>query len=118
MKTFIDGNMSTQEIIPHGVLLRSANSYAILEDKEHIDGAIQGELLMTEIADILIIGGGVMEAFVDPDGATLDMWPPTLGMAGFPGGAVFSMIIAIAARRRTFDELSLVRFGALGRWLV
>ena len=61
-----------------------------------------------------VIGGGVMEAFVDPNGAILDMWPQTLGMAGFLGGAVFSMIIGIAARRRRFDELSLVRFGALG----
>jgi len=61
-----------------------------------------------------IVGGGVMEAFVDPNGAILDMWPQTLGIAGFIGGAVFSIVFGIAAGRRGFDELSLVRFGALG----
>ena len=61
-----------------------------------------------------IVGGGVMEAFVDPHGAILDMWPQTLGIAGFLGGAAFSILFGIAARRRSFEELSLVRFGALG----
>jgi hypothetical protein len=61
-----------------------------------------------------IVGGGVMEAIVDPDGRILDMWPQVLGIAGFLGGAAFSIVFGIAARRRSFEELSLVRFGALG----
>ena len=61
-----------------------------------------------------VIGGGVMEAFVDPHGEILDMWPQTLGIAGFLAGAVFSIILAIAASRRRFDELSLSRFGIWG----
>jgi hypothetical protein len=61
-----------------------------------------------------IVGGGIMEAFVDPDGRILDMWPQVLGMAGFLGGAAFSIVFGIAARRRSFEELSLARFAALG----
>lgn len=61
-----------------------------------------------------IVGGGVMEAFVDPRGEILDMWPQTLGIAGFLGGAAFSIVFGIAARRRSFEELSLGRFAALG----
>ena len=61
-----------------------------------------------------IVGGGVMEAFVDPQGRILDMWPQVLGIAGFLGGASFSIAFGIAARRRSFEELSLARFAALG----
>jgi hypothetical protein len=42
------------------------------------------------------------------------MWPQIFGIAGFLGGAVFSIVFGIAARRRSFEELSLARFGALG----
>ncbi len=61
-----------------------------------------------------IIGGAIMEGLVDRNGEILDMWPQVLGMAGFIGGAVFSIVFGIAARRRSFEELSLARFGALG----
>src|SRR5688572_32458877 len=61
-----------------------------------------------------VVGGGVMEAFVDPRGRILDMWPQVLGIAGFLGGASFSIAFGIAARRRSFEELSLARFAALG----
>ena len=39
------------------------------------------------------------------------------GVVGFVGGSIFSMVLAIAERRRTFDEMSLPRiasWGALG----
>ncbi len=42
------------------------------------------------------------------------MWPQTLAIPGFLGGAVFSVVLWIANGRRRFDELSLSRFGALG----
>jgi hypothetical protein len=61
-----------------------------------------------------IVGGGVMEGIVDPDGKILDMWPQTLAIPGFFGGVVFSMVLSIAEGRRRFDELSLPRVGALG----
>lgn len=61
-----------------------------------------------------LVGGGLMEVFVDPRGRILDMWPQVLGIAGFLGGAAFSLVFGIAARRRSFDQLSLARFGALG----
>ena len=65
-----------------------------------------------------VVGGGVMEAFVDPKGASIDMWPQTLGIAGFLGGVVFSMVLGIAAGRRRFEELSLFGFGLAEQWLV
>lgn len=39
---------------------------------------------------------------------------PALGVPGFVGGALFSIVLGIAARRRRFDELSLPRFAAWG----
>ena len=61
-----------------------------------------------------IVGGAIMEGIVDPHGKILDMWPQTLAIPGFLCGAVFSVILGIAASGRRFDELSLPRFGALG----
>jgi hypothetical protein len=46
---------------------------------------------------------------------------PALAVPGFVGGVVFSTVLGIAGRRRSFDELSLPRFaawGALGGLLV
>ncbi len=51
-----------------------------------------------------------MEWFVEVFDAPL----AALAVPGFFGGAVFSMVLGIAGRRRRFDELSLPRFGAWG----
>lgn len=39
---------------------------------------------------------------------------PALAIPGFLGGALFSVVLGIAGRRRRFDELSLPRFAAWG----
>lgn len=52
--------------------------------------------------------------FVDPDGSMDEMWPAIGAYPGFLGGVVFSMVLAIAARRRRLDELSLSRVAAWG----
>ena len=39
---------------------------------------------------------------------------PALAVPGFVGGALFSIVLGIAGRRRRFDELSLPRFAAWG----
>jgi len=39
---------------------------------------------------------------------------PALAIPGFVGGALFSIVLGIAGRRRRFDELSLPRFAAWG----
>lgn len=39
---------------------------------------------------------------------------PALAVPGFIGGALFSVVLGIAGRRRRFDELSLPRFAAWG----
>ena len=61
-----------------------------------------------------VIGGGIMEAFVDPHGEILDMWPQTLGIVGFVGGVVFSTLLGLVAGRRRFAELSFAQFALLG----
>jgi hypothetical protein len=61
-----------------------------------------------------VIGGAVMEGILDRHGAILDMWPQTLAIAGFLGGAVFATVLGIVASRRRFDELSIFRFGVWG----
>lgn len=39
---------------------------------------------------------------------------PALGVPGFVGGVLFSLVLGVAARRRRFDELSLPRVAAWG----
>lgn len=51
---------------------------------------------------------------VDPDGSMDEMWPAIGAYPGFLGGVVFSVVLAIAARRRRLDELSLPRVAAWG----
>lgn len=57
--------------------------------------------------------GGLMELY-DPHGRIGDIWPAVFAIAGFSGGVLFSALLWIAERRRTFDELSLARFAAWG----
>lgn len=61
-----------------------------------------------------IIGGGIMEGIVDPNGQILDMWPQTLAIPGFLGGVLFSVVLGLTEGRRRFDELSLSRFAGWG----
>ena len=61
-----------------------------------------------------LVGLLVMETFVDPHGRIADIWPMVLGIPGFLGGVVFSVMLGMAEGRRRFDELSLLRFGVLG----
>ena len=58
--------------------------------------------------------GGLMELLVDPDGRIADIWPMVLGIPGFFGGMLFSVVFALAERHRQFDEFSLPRFGGWG----
>jgi peptidoglycan/LPS O-acetylase OafA/YrhL len=52
--------------------------------------------------------------FVDPDGSMDEMWPAIGAYPGFLGGVVFSTVLAIAARRRRLDELSIARVALWG----
>ena len=61
-----------------------------------------------------LVGGFVMEAFVDPHGRIADMWPQGLAMTGFFGGLVFSSVLWMTEGRRRFDQLSLPRVGVWG----
>jgi hypothetical protein len=51
---------------------------------------------------------------VDPDGSMDEMWPAIGAIPGFLGGVVFSAVLAVAARRRGVDELSIPRVAAWG----
>jgi hypothetical protein len=57
--------------------------------------------------------GGLMELY-DPDGKIGDVWPTALAIPGFVGGVVFSALLRVAERDRSFDEVSLGRFITLG----
>lgn len=52
--------------------------------------------------------------FVDPDGSMDEMWVAIGAYPGFLGGVVFSIVLAIAARRRRLEELSLSRVALWG----
>jgi hypothetical protein len=58
--------------------------------------------------------GGLIEAFIDPDGNILDVWPTAMAIPGFIGGVVFSALLRIAEGRRSFDEVSLARSATWG----
>jgi hypothetical protein len=76
---------------------------------------IRGAVLMVVL---WVIGwglgfGGIME-LVDPEGKIQDVWPTLLAIPGFIGGVLFSLLLLIAERRRSFDEISVVRFALWG----
>ncbi len=61
--------------------------------------------LLFEVFDAVFLGGSAWDILV----------APLLGaFFGFIGGGVFSVVLAVAGRRRSFDEMSLPRFAALG----
>lgn len=51
---------------------------------------------------------------VDPDESMDEMWWVIGAYPGFLGGVLFSIVLAIAERRRNLSELSIRRFGAWG----
>ena len=51
---------------------------------------------------------------VDPDGSMDEMWFLIGAYPGFLGGVLFSVVLAVAERRRNLSELSVRRFGAWG----
>ena len=76
---------------------------------------IRGAVLMVVL---WVIGwglgfGGIME-LVDPEGKIQDVWPTLLAIPGFIGGVLFSLLLLITERRRSFDEISVVRFALWG----
>ncbi len=48
------------------------------------------------------------------NGALVDIWPVALALPAFFGGVIFSGVLSIAGRRRSFDEISLPGFAAWG----
>lgn len=68
-------------------------------------GAGVGGLI--ELLDNVLPGGLAMASAVD-------MWPQTLAIPGFLGGAVFAVVLGVAGGRRRFDELSLPVFAGWG----
>src|SRR5215211_5506922 len=58
--------------------------------------------------------GGIMEAFIDPDGKIGDVWPTALAVPGFVGGIIFSALLAFAERGNSFENVSLLRFALWG----
>src|SRR5688572_26878343 len=76
---------------------------------------IRGAVLMIAL---WVIGwglgfGGIME-LVDSDGKIEDIWPAVLAVPGFIGGVILSALLILAEGGRSFDEVSLIRFGLFG----
>ena len=57
--------------------------------------------------------GGIAE-LLDPDGRVQDVWPTVMAVPGFIGGVLFALLLALASRRRTFAEISIIRFALWG----
>ena len=55
---------------------------------------------------------------VDPDGSMDEMWVAVGAYPGLLCGVIFAAVFGMAEGRHRFDELSLARAGAWGRWLV
>ena len=58
--------------------------------------------------------GGLIEAFVDPNGDVLDIWFTAMAVPGLIGGVVFSALLRIAEGHRRFDEIPFVRMAIWG----
>lgn len=58
--------------------------------------------------------GGLIEAFIDPHGEIGDVWPTLMVIPGFISGLIFSALLLLTERRRSFDEVSLARFVTWG----
>jgi hypothetical protein len=57
--------------------------------------------------------GGLIEAFIDPNGELVDIWPALMGFTGLVGAVVMSGLVRMGDRR-SFDEMSYTRFASLG----
>jgi hypothetical protein len=83
--------------------------------KKWVSG-IRGTVLMIVL---WVIGwglgfGGIMEAFIDPDGKIGDIWPTMMAVPGLVGGIVFSVLLLIAKRRTGFNEVPFFHFALWG----
>lgn len=56
----------------------------------------------------------VHNAWPNPLGSMVDIWPAALAGPAFISGLLFSSLLRMAARRRRFEELSLPGFAVLG----
>jgi hypothetical protein len=83
---------------------------------------VRGALVMGVLWAVVWAPLGVLLGMiVDRDGSMDEPWIAVGAYPGFIGGVLFSIVLAIAARRRSFHELSLPRFtmwGALAGLLV
>jgi hypothetical protein len=58
--------------------------------------------------------GGLIEAFVDPNGELVDIWPAAMAIPGFIGGAVMCALLRVAEGHRSLEEVSIARFATWG----
>jgi hypothetical protein len=77
---------------------------------------VRGGLLITVL---WIIGwglgfGGIMEAFIDPEGRIGDIWPIMLAVPGLVGGIVFFALILVVNRGPSLDEMPIIRYAMCG----
>ena len=90
----------TEAMTPEGRYLRGAFGMGLAWA---VGGAIVAPL--SDVFDVVFLGGA---SWYIPGAVLLGAF------FGFIGGGVFSVALAVAGRRRRFDEMSLPRFAALG----
>ena len=77
---------------------------------------LRGAVLMV-LVWVIVWGlgfGGIIEAFIDPEGQIIDVWPTFLAVPGFVGAVLFSVLLFISNRGRGFDEIATARFAICG----
>ena len=58
--------------------------------------------------------GGLIEAFVDPDGKVMDIWFTSMAIPGLIGGIIFSALLALIENGRKINQVALARMALLG----
>jgi hypothetical protein len=59
--------------------------------------------------------GFLMEIF-DPNGQIADIWPAVLGIPGFFGGEVFSVVLRVSGLRQAIADSTSCRVPGSARW--
>jgi hypothetical protein len=58
--------------------------------------------------------GGLIEAFVDPHGELVDIWPAAMAAPGLIGGITMSALLRVTHGRTSLGEVPLGRFAVWG----
>jgi hypothetical protein len=58
--------------------------------------------------------GGLIEAFIDPDGEIMDVWPTAMAAPGLVGGIAFAALLLVFERGKRLDQVPIEHHTAWG----